>query len=364
MALELQEKGERDGWKVEFVREGRSISRLWILDVQMRIGSGIVAVGGIAGVGTDRDYRNQGLASRVLNASLALMRREGYDAFFLFGIPALYHRFGFATCMPEHNLCLDTREAERAPRTLRLRLYRKADRAAIARLYNRQNGLRTGTVVRDPRTWKGIPMGSGFGVEAGVQVAVDGKDRVRGYVVYDAVPDQCRSAEVGGEEAQVFDTLLWFLARRALALRREEISLSLPPDPPFALYCQPLGCQVDTRYLRNAGPMGRIINLESCLKKLLPQLGQRWQGAQSLGNTTDLGAWVLRAGWGGLQLKEESILKDLSLKQEVLTQLLMGYHAPGELLAGGKLQAPRTCRALLERLFPPTQSHMWWPDRF
>jgi len=362
--MELQEKRERDGWKVELVREGRSVSRLWIVDVQMRIGSGVVAVGGIAGVGTDREYRNQGLASRVLNASLALMRREGYDASFLFGIPDFYHRFGFATCMPEHNLCLDTRAAEQAPRTLRLRPYRKEDRAAIARLSNRQNGMRTGSVVRDPATWKGIPMGSGFGVEAGVQVAVDGKDRVRGYVVYDAVPDRCRSAEVGGEEAQVFDTLLWFLARRAVGLRREEISLSLPPDHPFALHCRPLGCRVDTRYPRNAGPMGRIINLQSCLEKILPQLGQRWQGAQSLGIRTDLGAWVLRAGRGGLQLKEESISRGLSLKQEVLMQLLMGYHAPGELLAAGKLQAPRTCRALLERLFPPTQPHMWWPDRF
>ncbi|MSR84402.1 MAG: GNAT family N-acetyltransferase [Candidatus Latescibacteria bacterium] len=186
------------GWKVELVREGRSISRLWIVDVQMRIGVGVVKVGGIAGVGTDRQYRNQGLASRVLEASLALMLREGYEVSMLFGIPDFYHRFGFATCIPEHNLRLDTRDAERAAKQLRLRLYRKADRAAIIRLYNRQNEGRTGAVVRDPKTWKGIEKGSGFGVDAGVQVAVNAADQVQGYVVYDAVPGRCRAAEVGG----------------------------------------------------------------------------------------------------------------------------------------------------------------------
>lgn len=362
--MELQEKREEGGWKVELVREGRSISRLWIVDVQMRIGGSVVKVGGIAGVGTDRQYRNQGLASRVLEASLALMLREGYEVSMLFGIQDFYHRFGFATCIPEHNLRLDTRDAERAPKQLRLRPYRKTDRAAIARLYNRQNEGRTGSVVRDPRTWKGIEMSSGFGVDAGIQVAVDGADRVQGYVVYDAVPGRCRAAEVGGESEKVFDTLLWFLARRAVVLRREEISLSLPPDHPFAHHCRPLGCKVDTQYPRNAGPMGRIINLQRCMEKMLPELGRRWQGVQSLGIKTDLGACVLEAQRGGVRLGQVSFRNGMRLGQEALMQLLMGYCAPGDLLAAGRLQAPRHCHALLERLFPRTQAHMWWPDRF
>lgn len=362
--MELQEKREPGGWKVEIIREGRSISRLWIVDVQMRIGAGVVKVGGIAGVGTDRQYRNQGLASRVLEASLALMLREGYEVSVLFGIQDFYHRFGFATCIPEHNLRLDTCDAERVSKQLRLRPYRKADRAAITRLYNRQNEGRTGSVVRDPKTWKGIEKGSGFGVEAGIQVAVNGADQVQGYVVYDAVPDRCRAAELGGQGAPVFDTLLWFLARRAVELRREQISLSLPPDHPFAHHCRPLGCKVDTQYPRNAGPMGRIINLQGCMEKVLPELGRRWQGTQSLGIKTDLGTCVLQGQRGRLRLGQEPFRSGLRLGQETLLQLLMGYCAPGELLAAGRLQAPRPCHALLERLFPLTQAHMWWPDRF
>ena len=362
--MEVQEKRESNGWKVEILREGRSISRLWIVDVQMRIGHSAVKVGGIAGVGTDRQYRNQGLASRVLEASLELMRREGYEVSFLFGIQDFYHRFGFATCMPEHNLRLDTRDAERAPKKMRVRPYRKTDRGAIARLYNRENQARTGSVVRDPRTWKGVEKGSGFGVDARIQVMVDGAEQVQGYVVYDAVPGRCRAAEVGGRGEEVFDTLLWFLARRAVALRREEISLSIPPDHPFAHHCRPLGCKVDTQYPRNAGPMARIINLQTCMEKVLPELGRRWEGTQSLGIKTDLGAWVLQAQREGLRLQSAPFRSGMRLGQEALMQLLMGYSSAGDLLARGRLQAPRHCHALLERLFPRTQAHMWWPDRF
>ena len=258
---------------------------------------------------------------------------------------------------------MDTRDAERAPKRLALRPYRPMDRGAIARLYNRHNEARTGSVVRDPRTWKGIVMGS-CGVEAGVQVAVDRAGRVQGYVVYDAVPGRCRAAEVGGEGEEVFDTLLWFLARRAVELRREEVSLSLPPDHPLAHHCRPLGCKVDTQYPRNAGPMGRIIDLQGCMEKALPELGRRWEGTQPLGIRTDLGTCVLQPRRGGLRLEQGSARSAARLGQEALMQLLMGYCAPGDLLAAGRLQAPRSCRALLERLFPRTQAHMWWPDRF
>ncbi len=54
------------GWKVEILQEGKSISRLWIVDHHMRIGAGVDTIAGIEGVGTDREYRNRGLAIQVL----------------------------------------------------------------------------------------------------------------------------------------------------------------------------------------------------------------------------------------------------------------------------------------------------------
>ena len=87
--MTLRQEKMPGGWAIDLFRDGRSISRLWIADRQMRVGSQPVKIGGIAGVGTDPALRNKGLASRVMEAALELMKREGYDASFLYGIRLL-----------------------------------------------------------------------------------------------------------------------------------------------------------------------------------------------------------------------------------------------------------------------------------
>ncbi|MFH1567284.1 MAG: GNAT family N-acetyltransferase, partial [Gemmatimonadota bacterium] len=84
--MELRETKVPKGWKVEFVHEGVSVSRAWVVDRQMRIGAAVLRVGGIGGVGTEEEYRRRGLARQVLERCVELMTREGYDASFLFGI--------------------------------------------------------------------------------------------------------------------------------------------------------------------------------------------------------------------------------------------------------------------------------------
>jgi predicted acetyltransferase len=365
--MELRETREESCWKVELVAQERSLSRLWVADRLMRIGRAVVKVGGIAGVGTEPEYRNQGLARRVLEAAARLMEREGYEASFLFGIHDFYHRFGYSTCMPEHDLRLETREAERAQPGLRMRAARKADLPQLLRVYARGNDDRTASVVRPP-SWGGFRMGSGFFVKASVQVAVDQRDRVRGYLVYDEVANRSRAAEVGGAGEEVFGGLMRFLARRAVSRRCEEVSASIPPDHPFTLYARQFGCRVETRSARNGGPMGRIVLLEPFMVRILPELERRWGipvTGKPLGITTDIGSCALVPDQGRLRLLGRNPGGGgLRLSQEALMQLLLGYYGPEDLIAMGRLRMPASQLALARRLFPPQQAHMWWPDRF
>lgn len=364
--MKLHEVKIDDGWKVELVKDHRSISRLWIVDRQMRIGSCSVYTGGIAGVGTNREYRNQGLSRRVLEASIELMRREDYDASFLLGIRDFYHKFGFATCMPERLLHLDTRDAERAEKSLAMRNMRRSDLAQIARLYNRDNTERTASIVRD-RKWDGFPMGSDFGIDPGVKVVLDAQERICGYVVYDEVDHHCRAAEVGGQGAAVFSTILHFLAQRAVQLRREEISLNTPVDHPFARYCRQFGCRDNTRFDCNCGAMGRIIHLRPFLEKILPVLQARWGALdrdRALALRTDIGTCVL--GWKRGKLTTAAARGALSVRvnQDALMLLAMGYQTGDDLQIQGQLKAGKAAQAILARLFPLQTAHMWWPDRF
>lgn len=210
-------------------------------------------------------------------------------------------------------------------------------------------------------------MGSQFGVDAEVWVAVDDGDRVKGYVAVDDVEGRVRAAELGGVGEDLFHTLLKFLASRAVRLRRQELSLSIPVDHPFALFCRNFGCRESTHFGRNGGPMGRIINLNSLMEKILPELEDRWgheDGESGVNLATDLGSCSLNWEQGKLALGEERKGSVIRLRQEALMLLLMGYRTPSDLLAEGRIKGGRWVLPLLERLFPLQQAHMWWPDRF
>ena len=366
--MPLREVKTDTGWKVEIVRDERSIARLWIVDRQMRIGPCPVFTGGIAGVGTDGECRNQGLSRQVIDAAVELMRREGYDASMLFGIKNFYHKFGFATCFPERLLYLEVRDAERAKKQLAVRAMRQADRPQIARLYNRDHAERTASIVRD-RAWSGFPMGSDFEIDTDTKVVLDKRGKVCGYIVCDKDDERCRTAEIGGQGDAVFSTILHYLAQRAVQLRREEISLSIAVDHPFARYCRPFGCRDQTRFQHNRGPMGRIINLLPFFAKILPVLAERW-GPQDRDRTlalrTDIGTCALSWKRGRLTTSDCAAKGTLSVRveQDALMLLAMGYQTADDLQTQGKLKTSKATLALVSRLFPLQTAHMSWPDRF
>ena len=108
--MEIRETRRGTGWKVELFDGERSISWCSLADCRMRIGESVVAMGGIGGVGTLPEFRRKGYSRQVMEAAIAVMEREKYAISFLHGIQEFYHRFGFITCMAEHEFSLDTRD--------------------------------------------------------------------------------------------------------------------------------------------------------------------------------------------------------------------------------------------------------------
>lgn len=362
-----REQGD-DAWRVEILHEGSSISRLWIVDRHLRVGRATLHTAGIAGVGTDHQHRQRGLALRVLHRSIEFMQEQGYDASFLFGIQDFYHRVDFATCFPEHDLSLDTRRAESATSSLRVRPLQAEDIAAVRRLFNHENATRTGTTLRG-RAWQGFPMGSGFDRKAAAYVvhAPRARGKVLGYVVVDDTQERCRAAEVGGTGDEVFGAILGFLGQHAVDLRREQITLSLPGDHPFALYARRYGCQDQTRYPRNAGPMGRSLDLVRFCAAMAPEWRSLWPDDAPA-------RLVLRVGTEAVTLRRRA--DDLAVSATAkgagltvagagaLMQLAMGYRTADDALAEGVLSATGARADLARALFPLRVGHMWWPDRF
>lgn len=364
------------GWQVELVDETAThvnaapLSWCSVVNVDVRIGQCALPTGGIGGVGTRKEHRRKGYSRRVMEAALDLMGRQPYALSFLHGIQDFYHKFGYITCMAEHEFALETESllaARPASSGLRLRALKRADLPAIARLYNQDNANRTGSCVRTPKTFGGFPKGTWWTYAAEARVVIDGRGRIVGYVVCNRVEEHCRVSEVAGGDAATFAAIVGYLARRARRGGHRHVWVNAPGDHPFAIYCRRYGQRLHSFYPRNEKPMGRIMDPAACLKSILPALADRWGQTdrdQVLTLRTELGD--LSLGWraGQLSVVPTKARAGIRLGQQDLTLLLFGYARPSDLLAWEQAQIPREQRSLMERLFPLQDAHMWWTDRF
>jgi len=354
--------------------DGRKVSWLTVIDHRMRVGSAVVRMGGIAGVGTEPAERMKGYCRRLMEDSIAYMRDEGFDVSLLFGIPDFYPKFGYAVCGRASVLTIATRDAERAGSAaggFRIRPYTDDDLDSLIELYNKANCSRTGTLVRQRPQFAGIPKGSGWGTEAVVVVVVDRNDRFAGYAAYDKNDVDLIVAEVEAAEPAAFPDLLYEFARLAIERRAGSITMYLPPDHAFAEFCRRYECKVSLEYRRCGGAMMRIINQAALFEKIAPELSDRVADSRlagrsaGLGLRTDLGEMRLEIANGRVIPRAGETAEDrIELPQSRLAQLVMGYRSPRDLLTESGVSFFGEALALAEVLFPVQNAYVWAADHF
>ncbi|MGB2820517.1 MAG: GNAT family N-acetyltransferase, partial [Phycisphaerae bacterium] len=185
--------------KLVLVVNGEDVSWLTVVDFRQQIGSAVVRMGGVAGVGTHRDHRFCGYSRRVMESSLNWMRAEGFDTAMLYGVRSFYPKFGYAQAFPGVTFSMAARDAESAAtRGYRLAAFRpKAHLPAVLRMYHRNIAGRTGPTLRDPRHWRPFRKGVTYESKAVCKVALDGRGRPAGYLVHDGGHLTATIIEVG-----------------------------------------------------------------------------------------------------------------------------------------------------------------------
>lgn len=354
--------------------DGDAASSLWVVDRSMQIGSAVVRMGGIAGVGTDSKHRNKGYARRVLENSTRWMAENGFDCAVLFGIQDFYDKVGYAVCLPECRFELATRDAEKAERRLAVRPFQPEDVPALRAIYEANNRNRTGIIVRDEATpW--FPKGSGWSRRPAAFVFTDGSDIVA-YASYDltdganAIRDEVIVSEAGAIGPEYFSDILRFAADRAIELRVASIVFLLAPGSLFGCCLTSFGAKQTLYYPRCSGGMGRIIRLRPFLEKTLPEWTRRAEAARdpavgsALRLETDIGHAVLQ--WDGHEVSVADTSHTgavVALPQYRLMQLAMGYVGAEEIAAFADVRAGGDLR-LFEVLFPRRLPYMWLADHF
>ena len=353
------------------------LSWIGLREYQMRFGSAQLKMGGICGVGTREEHRNKGYSRRVMEHTIAFMNENGYDVSMLFGIPNFYHKFGYATAIPETYVEFDTKDVPTAAPTYQVRKFQTEDAPKIVDLYTTNNAERTGTPLRTEIGWKEFTKRGGIFPDP--YVVFNETDEVVGYFVCDAdnakkdmIARNCTLVDIGFQDRTIFETIVHFLAHGVEYTSAERIRCAIPADHPFAIFCRRYGCRTNTYTPKDHMGMMRIINQSSTLKKITGELEKRLHRETELsqwsGNiliSTDLGQDCLEIDQGNVVHTNSPVdAFYLEIPQDKLIQLMMGRRSIKDLALESDVWVNEGIIRVLDTLFPLGHPHVWWSDRF
>jgi len=230
-----------------------------VWDFGMRIGRSVVRVAGIGAVATLKNHRGKGLMAETAAACVDDLGAEGYDLSLLFGIPNFYHRFGYVVASSDTKVVLQTREIAASVSPVEYALY-DGPVVDLADLYNAENEGVTGTYVRP--TYRRNRRQNRYSVYRFDGGYVVGGREGEAFVVADCAADPAAVVEVARQ--------------RAIAEICAEIEFGyVPPRSRTGEYLQTLTHRSVSDRHQTGGPMLKVINLQSTLEKLAPELTAR-----------------------------------------------------------------------------------------
>jgi GNAT superfamily N-acetyltransferase len=201
-------------------QDGALVSCVQIFPRELRAGDTAIPTGGIGSVFTSEKARGSGVASRLLEASVAAMRERGMELSLLFASRhAFYTRLGW-TLWPRQRPLWFVTDALAAPdAALRVSDFDAArDLDAVAALHARYSASRAGTTVRDRAFWLGNLAFAGNPTEE-FSVARDASGRVLAYARASLFEGLCAILELGREESSEAAGALADLVLRCMAAR-------------------------------------------------------------------------------------------------------------------------------------------------
>jgi GNAT superfamily N-acetyltransferase len=205
-------------WVAE--QDGHLVACVQIFPRLLRARGASIPVGGIGSVFTREKARGSGVASLLLEASVAAMRARGMELSLLFASRhGFYARLGWVLWPRQRPLWLqtDASAAQRASRRIdTFDVTRDLDE--VMALHERYSASRDGTVVRDRAFWLGQLEFAGNPTEEFL-VARDASGRTLAYVRASLFEGLCAILELGRDESPAAAGALADLALRSMTPR-------------------------------------------------------------------------------------------------------------------------------------------------
>jgi predicted acetyltransferase len=356
----------------EVVVAGGAASWLTVIDYRMRIGSGQVKMGAISYVHTKSKYRMKGYMRALMQDTVRYMSHRRYAVSMVSGISDFYYRFGYASCLPDYELSVFTRNAERAAREAkprrkyRTRKFRPGDGDKLLAIYNANTDGQTCSLVRQPEYFARYPKSY-----QQILVIEDARRRAAAYAVCNRSADRLHVHELAADSPDAMPALGGSLAALAVKRRLGRFTVSLAPGHPFGRFCQRYGCRWSTTYHRNASAMMRIVDQQRLFEALAVSFRRRLRHSRFASSSaglcfkTELGATTVAIRKGSVRVAASRAGRTvINLSQADLAQLVAGYRTARDALTDAGRRVGPKAEPLLEVLFPKQTAVIWDRSRF
>lgn len=355
----------REHTRVMFVA-GEMTAALRIFTYTLRIGEARLKMGGLGCVTTAAPHRNKGYAARLMNDAMAYMQGHGYHVSILFGIADFYHRWGFASVIPEYASMVSLREAEQNSEfSGKHRDIKPGDVSALQRIHNRNDGETACSLIRIAahfnRYWDRWKK---------ARVILDKNGKVVAYFVGTACDGDYCVSEIGVEDYRWRPALLNACVARAKTEYASRLRFQAPPTHPFIQYLMQFRSDHEMHLSRNSDGMMAIVNMEETLECMIPEWESLlMQSAAASVNAevtlvVDRAPYRIRAHKGAIDTAPVLGANKISLTSVEMAQLLAGYRHVEESLASKRRVINAAGRLLLNTLFVKRTPYVWQQDRF
>ncbi len=361
------------------------VSWMQTVDVAHRLHGAELTSLGVVGVHTAAAHQKQGHMRFMLESALRRSKARRLMVSTLYGVPDLYHRWGYATVMPETTITIATDVAKLATSSHAVRPADEGDWPAMARVYNRATSSVSGSRVRVPDRWPGPRQGTYFGrLKTWSLVVTDSRGRVVGYCTCDdphqgwepwthsATQEREEREERGVYEVSVADahadsyraaaSLVSAIADVAVKRRVAGITFHLHPEGTVGRYLANHETTVNVVRPVGQAQMVRISDPHTVLKALDSYVGQ--QAVLLDPSRPERVAVRTEHGVGYLMLGGHGRPQVVRLQTSRLAEIIFGYRSATELRAVHGVRLSRRDAEMLDVLFPQMDSYCCWPDRY
>ena len=352
----------------------RVISHVHLIRRAMRFGETSIPVGGLQWLGTLPEFRNEGLATRLVHEAEQRMLEDGA----LVGVtrtpvPRFFHRAGWSLCgrhcfsqgkSREVLARIHTEHASRFAKRLNIRRWRHVEMPALLRIYAQNTQTAHGPLERTEAYWRWLIGRRAFD---SLLVALDGPDKLEleemlapivGYAVLrqEQVVELCTAP---GHAAAGYQLLARACAE-AIERDRQDLKLFAPAGN----YLHRVVCNAGGTLHHQEGAGGeafmmRILKPVEFLQRLAPEFEARAKAA-SWPRDCELGLSIagqrLRLVYTrrGFRVRTGALGRSyLTLNRDEFTRLVFGHSAVREMMAEDRIQvSTQTAVELAAELFP------------